>query len=362
MSVHQAVAWADPGCQVARRTNHALSAYSLLLLLALVPPQLARTQPQVHPVLLLVPSDSPEPAAYDELLSAIKARLSTMPVEVLPLEMEREIDEDVALELAGMDDTWSVVWLSPDTRHFFLLTPQLAPQPQVRPLTGDGEDWVSQCEAMAAMLFSELKLVIARASIPLEVLDIEAPPPEPVVEPPSSRPLILIATIGYTPVPLSRAGPVIHGLSVGIGARLGPYFGLWSGVDITQQVPLGINEGQAQVSRWPLRAAATVTVPLGRFEPGVNIGAVLEIVRLHDLGYEMADPGALDPHLAGGISAEVSARYRLWPWLGPFLCAGADFFFIERSVTLGGTALVRRERVVFRLVAGISVLIDLRRH
>ncbi len=340
----------------------------MLTLLAITP--MAGATEIRRPVLLVVPEAEPTRELFDELLPAVRARLSSLPVEVLEVGTAQPVEPQGALELARGAGALTVAWLAADGSRFSVLSPLLGVQPRQRTLEEMGESRISRCEAMAAMLHAELEVVLVQAiemeAVAPEAVVPEAVVPDPVVPDPvvpeavvpPKPPRLVIGSVGYTPVPLSADGPVLHGIDVNLGARFGRFIGVEMNADFTSPIRLELNDGEARVSRVPVRLLASVVFPADRFEPGIGLGGGLEFVQVRGLGYTPGDPEALSAMVSGGATAFFRARFRVSPWLAPFVTVGADYWVLKRSYQIGDETLASRDRLLLHLVVGVSVLLD----
>ncbi len=318
----------------------------LLLLLAcsLLLSASASAAAPTRPVLVLHPGHGQGDRYSADVLPAARAQLDGMPVDLQAVAVGGVLGPELAAQLAEQVDAWTVAWLAEDTDSVFLLSPSLGSEVRSRPLDPGVTSWVVKSEAVAAILRSELEAVVSQA---VEVQARRA----------QARRTLLALRVGYTPVPVSTEGPVLHGVDLGVGFRFGRHLGFELGASITSPIPLGIEDGKGEMLRVPLRFSVTGSLPVGRFEPSLALGLALEVLQVTGLSFEPADAAALVPLVTPGLSANIQARYRVLPWLAPFVLVGVDVLVRDQVVVRDGVTLVHRDRAVLQAAVGVSFLV-----
>jgi hypothetical protein len=351
------------------------------MLLAL-PATAALGQYRVYTVVVLAPDDGGD---HEQLRHAIESHLSSYPVIVLLVQDGTSPEEGGAREAEARDllvssQALSVTWV--DGEQLSILTPALHDRVTTRRVPDAGEGWAARCDAMAAVVLSELTTVFDEGldaavaegqsgdggSIePPEDFRLRTPGPETgpgsgrappdVVPPPSRLGLALVLSAGYIPVRLSAAAPWVHGGSFGAGLAAGRHLEVDLGLDLTGGVPLGIPGNDGVLVRWPFRLGAMAVLPLGIVVLSGGVGAVIEVWQVRQLGYTPADDTATATRRDVGLTPLFRLRVFVLPYLAPYLEAGADLFFSSNRFVSHGSTVLERAAVVGRLAFGVSLLI-----
>jgi hypothetical protein len=344
-----------------------------------------------RPVLLLHPGGENIARYTDDLVPAVAARLSTMPVAVQGVVVDGPIDEKRARREAEERGAWTVAWLTPAEDSLWLLSPTVGAPAHVRTVDDTGPSWVALCEAVASMLHAELNVLLVAAppwSPPTEdavaeedaaspegVTDDETTPvdesvaaepesasndPSPAAteeddtEPPRRSPAQFVLRLGYTPIPVTTTGPVLHGLDAGVGFQPVPWIGAEVGISLTNPVPI---EGVGTVSRVPIRASAVGTLPLGRFEPSLSLGLLLEVLQVRGLSFLPEDAASIAPLVTPGLAVEGRAAVVPLPWLKPYLSVGIDAHTRSQEVVLHDVVIAQRDAVLLRASVGVAFVL-----
>jgi len=292
---------------------------------------------------------------YTLLKSTVQAHLGSLPVQVVTREVEHLPDVQVAgLTNEEGDYPLLAAWLSADDAFLLTLVPPLDRAPRVRRLRDGDVTWLARCDAIAVMLRSELEPLLAESGF-------VAPEPEEPVEPPAPLPrapdVELALSFGYAPAVLSVEGPYLHGMSASLGVLFVGHLAFSVALGLGQGAHLDPLGDRARLGRWPLRVGIGAQAALGPVDLLGDLGLVLDIWRLMDLAYVPMDAAALGTGIDVAFSPAVTARFRILPWLAPYLTAGVDLYPRSRLFLLQQEALLQRDAVVPRIGAGIAILL-----
>ncbi len=341
-----------------------------------------------HTVYLLAPGDPEGADDYRELWRAVQAHLTALPVSVRLMTVDEAVDDALALDLARDTNALLVAWLSADRDKVHHLVPAQGDRGQSRDLGGAGEGWLDRCQVVAAMIHAELGDLEVLQQATLEPENTESPgeasessdQPEtgpPVVDPAETAPAVtgndelarppgdggssprrtrahLLISAGYTLFRPSSAAAALHGVGFGLGLRVGRHVGIHAGADLGQATPLAIDGGDGRIVRWPVRLSVTGEVALGRLDLTGRAGILLDVSRVTDLSFSPGDTTALDNRLDLGLALGVEARFRILPWLAPFVAAGLDLYDGNRTYELSSQPVASRGAAVPRLVLGAT--------
>lgn len=301
-------------------------------------------------VVLGVPADVVGEANRAELLLAVQAHLSSLDVVIELALLEETEGGDVAMGGATERSALCVAWLSPDLASLTLMTPTLGNQVRVRQLPSDDEGWLSRCDVIATVLHSELGALITPVST-------EAPPAEP--EEPRARVVsAVLLSVLWDPYVMSSDGPFLQGVAVGIGIELARRVTFRASMGLVE--PVALELGDAKLGRWPGRISVAVLLPRERLELELEIGVLLDVWKVLALGYEPADASAGQAHLDAAVAPAGRVRYRVAPWLAPFVEVGADIYPQRRTFAMGDEPLVGRDPALLRVGVGVTFLLETR--
>ncbi len=294
--------------------------------------------------------------------------MSELQVEVRAAEVETTGGgQEVARVALEAHQALTVIWLSPKGDAFFILTPTLDDRPRARKVRDAGEGWAARCEAMASMVHSEVKPLVAE---PLEALveeddeseETENAAENSTVSPDDSRPLHLLVGAGYVPAPMSPDGPFLSAAALSLGLVIGKYFQIDFGLDFLQRASLDVPANDTRLVRWPLRPGIAFMLPLSRLDLGLRVGVVFDVWYLSGPDYDLADTKVKDRHMDPGLVITLIARYKLLPWFGLFAELGADIYFADSSYLLNNESLLERGPVQMRAIVGLAFLFALNRN
>ena len=333
----------------------AIPTRALALVAALVLYTAGATESLASEVSLLIPVAPTSGSKYVLLENTVRAHLGTLPVQVVMREVEHLPDGSSPWQ-AGRDDSevLLVAWLSIDESTLLTVVPSHDTAPRSRPLQQGDVTWFSRCDTVAAILRSEIEPLLATA-------DFATPTPDAVADgvPPSSEPARseLALSLGYAPSVLSTGGPVLHGLSVEVGALFVDHLAISVAVGICEGASMAPLDDRTHLNRWPLRIGVGAQMAAGPVDLRADLAVVLDIWRIAELGYTPEDASALDAQVDAAFSPAFTVRIRLLPWLAPYLIAGADLYPRSREFLLNDEVLLSRGRVVPRLGAGVAILV-----
>ncbi len=310
----------------------------------------------IRRVVLGVPTGVLDQASQAQLLLAVQAHVSSLGVIVEIASVEGSLDGAVAMAQATEKSALCVAWLSPELDHLTLMTPTLGEQVRVRELPKEGDGWLAKCDVVATLLHSELATLIGPVSVPTES-GVTAPP---VAEPPPRKrvPVAMLLSVRWAPFILSSEGPFLQGVAVGAGVEIARRVTVTAGMGVVQPVDLEV--GEARLGRWPGRVAVSLLLPRDNLELELELGVLLDVWRVLELGYAPAEEGAGDTHLDAAVAAAGRVRYRVTPWLAPFIEVGADIYAQRRTFALYDTTLLARDPALLRLGVGVTFLMEAR--
>lgn len=325
----------------------------LLLTLTASP---ATASGSIRRVVLGVPDGVLDQASQAQLLLAVQAHVSSLGVIVEMASVEGSMDGATSLAQATETSALCVAWLSPELDRLTLMTPTLGEQVRVRDLPAEGDGWLARCDVVATLLHSELATLIGPVTIPTEfggtATTTEAPAPR------KRTPVAMLLSVRWAPFILSSEGPFLQGVAVGAGVEIARRVTVSAGMGVVQPVDLDVDE--ARLGRWPGRVAVSVLLPQNSLELELELGVLLDVWRVLDLGYEPAEEGAGDTHLDAAVAAAGRVRYRVTPWLVPFIEVGADIYAQRRTFALYDATLLARDPALLRVGVGVTFLVDAR--
>ncbi len=303
-------------------------------------------------VVLGVPAGILDEASQAQLLLAVQAHLTSLGVVVEIASFDLTGGSDVALGGATEQAALCVAWLSTDLDELTLMTPTLGQQVRVRPLPASDEGWLSRCDVIATLLHSELGSLISPAAVDAAADE----PPEADPRPRISAAVLLSAR--WAPFVMSSDGPFLQGVAVGAGVEIARRVTFHVSMGLVQPADLELDG--SKLGRWPGRVAVALLIPSERLELELEIGALLDVWKVLSLGYVPADEGAAAAHLDVAIAPAGRIRYRVTPWLAPFLEVGADVYPQRRTFAMGEAVLVARDPALLRVGVGVVFLLEAR--
>lgn len=303
-------------------------------------------------VVLGVPSGILDEASQAQLLLAVQAHLSSLDVvaELAPFDVTA--GGDVALGGATEQAALCVAWLSPELDELTVLTPTLGQQVRVRRLPPGDEGWLSRCDVIATLLHSELGALISHVAADPEPDE----PLEPAARPRVAATVLLFAR--WAPFVMSSDGPFLQGVAVGAGVELARRVTFRASMGIVQ--PADLDLGGAKLGRWPGRVSVALLIPRENLELELELGALLDVWKVLALGYDPADEEVAGAHLDVAIAPAGRVRYRVTPWLAPFVEVGADIYLQRRTFAMGESVLVARDPALLRVGVGVTFLLEAR--
>lgn len=326
----------------------------LLILLGLLLPAAAQAQQVV-----LVAWEPAPTQPMDELVAAVQVSLAELRLPVVGVE-QPGLDVAAARQLARELHAHTVVWLSPDHSEVLLLSPALDADPVRRPLTEVQGSWGATCAAVATITEHEVLAAIEAVN---RVPEPAPPPPEAVPEPelnptgaasilaPPAAPASGSLRLGYTPVPLSEGGQVLHGVELAGGVRFGRFVGVEFGASITTAAVL---EESAAASRLPLRLVAVGTLPLRVVDLSLGLGVGVELVQPVVSG-TLVDSSVGELQASPLFVGSVRVAARVTPWFAPFALIGLDATADALEFTRHDELVARRDAVVLHASFGIQL-------
>ncbi len=168
---------------------------------------------------------------------------------------------------------------------------------------------------------------------------------------------ILTPRIAFQPVLLAPTAPNLSGMSLGLSLAPAHHLAIGVAVDLIQPVALSTGTHRAILSRWALRLPASLWSVVHGVSLSLNVGPVIESLRIHDLSYQPSDPDVLSPRTSAALGASVRIQFGALPWLAPYVEAGGDFFFKTVAVVAGDEVIIERCPTVPRFCFGIAIVL-----
>ena len=304
---------------------------------------------------MLVPTAQATSPDAELFRLAAESQLAVHEVTALLMPVEGDIDVDQARRAHALSGAIAVAWLTPWQDRLFLYIPALDEQPRQRPLPPPSEGWTAVSQAAATMKASELQPLLVAVDVPpVEVVEPDEIEPEPVpVEPRPPGEGSFAA--GYAPTLLSAQGPLLHGLGLRVTWLFEGRVGVHAGLDLCQ--PADLDPVDGRVVRWPLRIGASAALDLGRgFDLLASLGAVLDVWHVRGLDYTPDDRRATQPNVDGALAWSGAVRYRVLPWLAPYVGLGGVAYFQPLEFQRYGDPVLQRDAVNLGFELGVAVL------
>lgn len=303
-------------------------------------------------VVLGVPAGVLDEASQAQLLLAVQAHLSSLGVVIELASFDLTGGSHVALGRATERAALCVAWLSTDLDELTVMTPALGQQVRVRPLPASDEGWLSRCDVIATLLHSELGSLISPVAVDPELTEPSETDPRPRI------PMAALLSVRWAPFVMSSDGPFLQGVAVGAGVELANRVTFHVSMGLVQ--PADLDLGGAKLGRWPGRVAVALLIPREKLELELEIGALLDVWKVLSLGYDPDDEEATAAHLDVAIAPAGRIRYRVTPWLAPFVEFGADVYMQRRVFAMGESVLVARDPALLRVGVGVTFLLEAR--
>lgn len=337
--------------------------------------------PLDEPIPLTVMVLTPDATGHagERLARVIEAHLSDLEVEIAAvaidaMPLEPELQAELVRAEAHHHEAVIAFWLSEDASEFYVLAPESDTEPEPLGIP-DGEPGSAVwCDGLAAIVHSLVAPLLPEPPLDVDTPAATPPVPEPAPEPvemapteptpeppaePASRRVAIIANTGYTPALPDPEGPLRHGVRLGLGVAIGKYLGLVAGIDLFGRIRFETESNMAELAYWPIRIDIAAMAPIGDFEIGGGVGALVEVRQLYELDYELTDTETVKPHAYFGVSIAATSRYWVLRWLAIWLEAGADFFFKTSRYELGNDVRARMGAVRPRGVLGMTLAFNL---
>lgn len=156
---------------------------------------------------------------------------------------------------------------------------------------------------------------------------------------------------------LAPTTPYLHGVGFGLGLAPWRHLGLGVTFDLTQPAHLEAGAGRATLSRWSVRFVASAWFVVNRVSLGLNVGPVIESLRIHDLSYEPSDPDATDPRASAALGVSARIQFGVLPWFAPYIEAGGDFYFGTTAVLVDDEVIIERCPTIPRICLGVAFIL-----
>lgn len=316
-----------------------------------------------------------DPSIAAPLGEALRAQFALISAELIVRNQEAPVGSlsermTRAKALAHEHGAIAVFWIEPQSGGIWLVHMMDSERERVivRPVDADAAHQEAAIEAVAVMLRDSTRALVEDAQQeppPAEPAPSVAPPPpaqpsKPIAVAPSVRPWQLWAA--YTAQDFAPEVTWQHG--VGLGAAwhgLAPWhFGVrtFLSAPLTPQAPARIS-----VQRFPVALSLGYRLPVGAFAFDASLGFSLEALRRAS---ETSDVAGVAPEpertrILLALEPRARAEFRLLPFLGLFVGAGADLLLNPfRYISLEGAEQSRLLSVrPVRPVAELGVALHL---